>query len=274
MRIAPILLISLCLPAFSTAQSYTALTWNIRYDQPKDSLDRWDRRKQALVHEVLARKPQLIGLQEVLANQAAFLDGQWGGYQRFGVGRDDGKTSGEYSPVYFDTTVFTLLLGRTLWLSETPDRPGFGWDASCNRIATIVILRDKSTADSVWVVSTHWDYEGKESRKHSARLIHGELALPMARGKHVILMGDLNTNRSTEPLRFLRDRFADSCPRDQKRRGTSNRFKLRKHCFKRIDYIWLSPTNWEVLSYEVSHPRVNGRQVSDHFPVVVRLKAL
>lgn len=253
-------------------QTYTALTWNIRYDRPQDSLDRWDRRKEALAKEVLRMAPQLVALQEVLWNQAEYLDAQWPGYRRFGVGRDDGLKSGEYSPVYYDTASFTFLNGRTVWLSETPDRPGFGWDATCNRVATIVTLQDRTTGDSLWVVSTHWDHAGRRARVESAKLIHAQLAPIMARGRRVILMGDMNAKPHSEPVRYLRRYFADA-GRGARTQGTFNGFKLRDHCFKRIDFIWLSPDMFDVTSFDVPHPRVNGRQMSDHFPVVVKLRA-
>ncbi len=254
-------------------QTYTALTWNIRYDRPQDSLDRWDRRKEALANELLRIKPQLVALQEVLANQAEYLDEHWPGYRRFGVGRDDGLKSGEYSPVYYDTAVFTLLSSRSVWLSETPDRPGFGWDASCNRVASIVTLRDKSTGDSLWVVGTHFDHEGGTARIESARLLYALLAPVMARGRRVIFMGDMNAGPCSKPIRYLHRHFTNAS-HGQRRKGTFNHFKLRDHYFKRIDHIWLSPGTFEVNSFDVPHPRVNGRQMSDHFPVVVTLRVL
>jgi endonuclease/exonuclease/phosphatase family metal-dependent hydrolase len=264
--------LALCL-AFASlhGQTYTALTWNIRYDRPQDSLDRWDRRKDALANEVLRIRPQVVALQEVLWNQADYLDEHWPTYRRFGVGRDDGLKSGEYSPVYYDTTVFTLLNGRTVWLSETPDQPGFGWDATCNRVVSIVTLRDKVTGDSLWVLSTHWDHEGRRARVESARLIHALMAPIMERGRRVIFMGDLNATPHAKPVRYLRKYFMDAS-HGKPRRGTFNHFKLRKHCFKRIDHIWLSPGSFDVTSFDVPQPRVNGRQMSDHFPVLVGLR--
>lgn len=253
-------------------QTYTAITWNIRYDAPHDSLDRWDRRREALAIEVLRNRPQIVALQEVLGNQAEYLDERWPGYRRFGVGRDDGMKSGEYCPVYYDTTIFTLHDGRTVWLSETPDRPGFGWDASCNRVASIVTLKDKATGDSLWVVSTHWDHEGRTARYQSARLIVAQLAPVIARGRRVILMGDMNARPRSKPVKYLRKHFTDT-GRHHCRKGTFNHFKLREHCFKRIDYIWISPRSFEVTSMNVPHPRVDGRQMSDHFPIVVKLAA-
>lgn len=255
-----------------SAQTYSILTWNIRYDNAGDSLDRWDRRKTSLAAEIQSHKPQLIGLQEALAHQVEFLDGHLMGYERFGVGRDDGMRKGEFSPVYFDTKTFTLIEGRTIWLSPNPDVPSKGWDAAHERIATHVILLDKRTGDTLWVVNTHWDHAGEQARKESGEMIHELLASPIARGKRVLFMGDLNATADEEPIASLRQWLTDSCPSDRVVDGTFNGFRTDLSSFKRIDYVWHSPKNWEVLTYEVPHPMVNERQVSDHFPVVVRFR--
>lgn len=255
-----------------SAQTYSILTWNIRYDNAGDSLDRWDRRKVSLAAEVLSRKPQLIGLQEALSHQVDFLDEHFKGYGRYGVGRDDGQSKGEFSPVYFDTAVVSLVEGRTIWLSPKPDVPSKGWDAACERIATQVILFDKKNGDTLWVVNTHWDHVGERARKQSGEMIRELLASPIARDKHVLLMGDFNATADEEPIATLRLWLEDSCPTDRAGDGTFNAFRTDLTSFKRIDYIWHSPKNWEVLNHNVPHPMVSGRQMSDHFPVVVRLR--
>lgn len=255
------------------AQDLTVLTYNIRYDNAGDSLDRWDRRKDALAMEVLTHKPQVIGLQEALAHQLSYLDGQWLGYERFGVGRDDGVAKGEFSPVYYDTTAFTHLSGRTIWLSETPDRPSKGWDAACERIATLVTLRDKRTGDSLLVVNSHWDHVGIEARTHSAELLLRVIDPLLRHGDHMILMGDFNATPNDSATLYLAEHLLDACPKERDGEGTFNGFELEPKAPKRIDYVWLSLGNWSVLEYEVPHPKVKGRQVSDHYPVVVRVRA-
>ena len=69
--------------------------------------------------------------QEVLHNQLLDLAELLGDdYAHVGVGRDDGKEAGEYSPIFFDKTKFELVRWKTVWLSETPEKPGsVGWDA-------------------------------------------------------------------------------------------------------------------------------------------------
>ncbi len=259
-------------PICLVAQSLTVLSYNIRYANGHDRKNAWDFRKEAVANVVMQHRPTIIGLQEVLHDQLLFLKDQWPGYDHFGVGRDDGRESGEYAPVFFDTTAFQLLEGRTVWLSPTPDVPSMGWDATCKRIVTLVHLLDRIKGDSLWVANTHWDAAGKEARLQSARLLVDLLAGPGVRGKRSIFMGDLNARLKSPPIDFLQQNMIDACPKGRSSRGTFNGFKRLPLFSKRIDWVWLSD-HWRVDDYEVPRPKVKCRQVSDHFPVIVRLSA-
>lgn len=260
-------------PVLGLAQSYTVLTYNIRYANSHDGKNSWDFRKEAVANVVLEHKPSIVGLQEVLRDQLAYLKAQWPSYEAFGVGRDDGFESGEFAPILFDPAMFELLEGRTVWLSPTPELPSKGWDATCNRIVTIVNLRDRSSGDSLWVANTHWDAAGEEARSQSARIVSDLLAGPIARGRRTIFMGDLNAKQKAEPIGYLAGHLQDACPNNRRRCGTFNGFKRLRLLLKRIDYVWLSPNGWKVNSYEVFRPRVKCRQASDHFPVLIGLSA-
>jgi endonuclease/exonuclease/phosphatase family metal-dependent hydrolase len=250
----------------------TVMTWNIRYMNGHDRKDRWELRREAMVTELRAQHPHILGLQEVLREQLAYLKEQLPGYAHFGVGRDDGAESGEFAPVLWDTTHFTLLTGRTVWLSPTPDVPSMGWDATCRRIVTLVELREAGTGDTVWVANTHWDHEGRVAREHSARMIT-ELLAPLAGPRSAVLfLGDLNATPRETPVQHLTTLLEDACPKGKRGRGTFNGFKRLRMFARRIDYIWMTPAHWHVEHYAVPRPKVKGRQVSDHFPVIVRLR--
>ena len=60
-----------------------------------------------------------------------------GKWKYIGVGRDDGVTRGEYSPIFYNTEVHELISWRYFWLSEHPEKPGRGWDAASVRICTV-----------------------------------------------------------------------------------------------------------------------------------------
>lgn len=60
-----------------------------------------DDRKNEVAFVIRERKPHLIGLQEALDVQLLDLLNLLPEYDYVGVGRDDGKRGGEYSPILF-----------------------------------------------------------------------------------------------------------------------------------------------------------------------------
>lgn len=78
----------------------------------------------------------IFGTQEGFKSQLDDLKALLPGYDYIGVGRDDGAEAGEHSAIFYDTSKFAVLDHGDFWLSETPDRPGLGWDAACVRICT------------------------------------------------------------------------------------------------------------------------------------------
>lgn len=171
----------------------SVITFNIRYDNPNDAPHDWAHRRDAVASWLLQHQPHILGMQEVLHNQLEDLKERMPQFTYIGVGREDGKTQGEYAPIAYDSQRLELLTHRYIWLSETPQMPSKGWDAACERIATIAVLRDKLRGDTLGVINTHFDHVGEAARKHSVKLIHREVATlkDMYQGG-VIVMGDLN----------------------------------------------------------------------------------
>jgi endonuclease/exonuclease/phosphatase family metal-dependent hydrolase len=111
-------------------------------------------------------------LQEVLYSQLTDIQSGLGRYwDHIGQGRDDGKTAGEFSPVFFRSDTWTCTRNQTLWLSETPDTPSKGWDAALNRVVTVGLFQHRQTGTSVLVMSTHFDHQGEKAREESAKLL-------------------------------------------------------------------------------------------------------
>ena len=73
----------------------------------------------------------VIGVQEALYGMLADLDTLLPEYSRIGVGRTDGKMSGEFSAILYKRDRLEVLENKTFWLSPTPEVPGSkGWDAA------------------------------------------------------------------------------------------------------------------------------------------------
>ncbi|WP_368325242.1 endonuclease/exonuclease/phosphatase family protein, partial [Phocaeicola vulgatus] len=76
-------------------------TFNIRYDNPQDSLNNWQYRKDRVCQFIKDHELDIVGMQEVLHNQFQDLRAGLPEYDGIGVGRDDGKTAGEYAPLFY-----------------------------------------------------------------------------------------------------------------------------------------------------------------------------
>lgn len=168
-------------PGGNDGISLRLLTHNIRYAtaNPFPGEELWTVRRRLLCSELhfhSASVPEtFICLQEVLHIQivdilSSLNEGDDWAY--CGVGRDDGKEAGEYSPIFYRPSVWKLKTWRTVWLSETPEKAGSkGWDASSVRIVTIGIFRHAKTDQPVIIMSTHFDDQGYISRRESAKMI-------------------------------------------------------------------------------------------------------
>lgn len=103
-------------------------------------------------------EPTVLGLQEVLHRQLRYLDEALPEYRYVGVGRDDGKQAGEYSPIFYRTASLKLVRTLTFWLSETPTEVSVGWDAALERICTMALFEDRAEKKRFFVFNTHFDH--------------------------------------------------------------------------------------------------------------------
>ena len=147
-------------------------TFNIRNSDSEDGINSWTKRKPIISSFFKREQFDIICLQEVLSNQLDFLTKDLKNYLYYGIGRNDGKTKGEYAPIFFNKSRFTLITSKTIWLSPTPSVIGsIGWDAVTQRIATFAILYDRENNINILVVNTHLDHIGTEARSEGVKLI-------------------------------------------------------------------------------------------------------
>ncbi|MBD0285605.1 MAG: endonuclease, partial [Flavisolibacter sp.] len=126
-----LLLLTLALFMLLNAQPLNIMTFNIRYNNPGDSMNAWPYRKDKAAAQILFHQAHIVGVQEALHDQMMDLQQQLKQYKYVGVGRDDGKQKGEYSAIFYDTARLQLLQTETFWLSEQPNVPGSkSWDAA------------------------------------------------------------------------------------------------------------------------------------------------
>lgn len=246
----------------------SVMSFNIRYDNPNDGKNSWtnSNRKEKVLTTIKKYKPAVLGVQEALHHQIKYLDENLKNYAWVGVGRDDGKTKGEFAPVFYDTSRFELVNSGHFWLSETPEKPSLGWDATCcNRITTWIHLKENN--NDFFVFNTHYDHEGAIARKESSKLLVAKIA-SITKDKPCIITGDFNAIPNSEPLKLLNTTFVDTHKANNSAtQSTFNGFKSKVQPNKRIDYIFVT-RNISVKSNTIVDDKIGGLFPSDHLPVL------
>ena len=256
--------------------SLKVMTFNIRYDNPGDGEHSWEYRKQRVTNILQFYNANVFGLQEALHHQVTYLEKQLPDLKRVGVGRDDGKEKGEYSPIFYDSDILESVEQGTFWLSKTPDKPSKDWDAALPRIATWVLLHHLSTGDTIFVCNTHFDHRGEDARLESARLLKNKLP-QLAQNHPVVLMGDFNSSPESDPYKALVKgrNFLDaklvSSHTSIGPEPTFSGFKVTPELDSdRIDHIFVSGSI-NVLRHATITEEQNGNYPSDHFPVYAEI---
>lgn len=244
------------------------MSFNVFHAEPPEELP-WSVRLPAIGRMLSEKEPDIIGFQETLAHQVEDLAEALDAYDWVGFGREDGNRSGEFGPIFFRTDRFELERDGIFWLSETPDIPSIGWDASTHRIVTWAELVPLDGGRSVTVFNTHFDHLAGTARAQSARLLVQRIDEYSPSGP-VVVTGDLNTvalDSALEPLLDELDDARTSAPVSDLI-GSLNSWRT-KYGLYNIDFILVreaAPARFETVNdgYGVDF-------LSDHFPIVATL---
>lgn len=275
-------------PADTPADEATlkVMTFNIRYNNPGDGENAWPNRKD-VVAETIGQKYQadIAGLQEALKEQIDDLAARLPEYAWFGVGREDGKDKGEFTPIFYKTDRLELLDQNTFWLSETPEVPGSkSWDTAITRIVTWGKFKDKKTGAVFYHFNTHFDHMGRQARVESARLL-SQQAIALAKDVPTVVTGDFNTREKSDPYLVLTGkspflagassdlkdaRYLSNSPHKGPTSTTTN-WKDHGEAESKIDYIFVRG-EVEVLNHAALNDKYNGNYPSDHLPVLAEVR--
>ena len=269
-----------------TAQQMLVGSYNIRYKNWNDSVqgEHWQKRCQVICDQVNFMSPDIFGTQEVLWEQLQDMKNALDGYDYIGIGRDDGERGGEHEAIFYKKDKLQLLNHGDFWLSETPEKPGLGWDQE----------------KVFYFFNLHMDHVGVVARREAAKLVVAKIR-EIAQGDPVILTGDFNVDQNDEIYTIFtnsgllkdsydaaRIRFAEN--------GTFNAFKTNYFITSRIDHVFVSPSA-KVEAYgvftdsywtpdddpddnikasdapqQISFDTYIRHNPSDHYPVFVRVK--
>jgi endonuclease/exonuclease/phosphatase family metal-dependent hydrolase len=258
------------------------MTLNIRYDNPGDTINAWAVRSSQICNFILAEKPDIIGMQEVLRSQSAVLDSTLTAYSSIGVGSADGVKEGEMNPVFYRKDKYDIVRNLTFWLSDTPEVPGsLGWDASLPRIVTWMELVDKISHDHFFFFNTHFANDSDSARIMSSKMLLSTVE-KIAEGYPFIITGDFNMSPTSagykiltgpaESIPLLKDSYSISEKQPSGPSFTYNGFSD-KTGTDRVDYIFVR-NGMIVLDHKTVVKKVKNVFISDHWPVEATIQLL
>lgn len=257
----------------------------------------WSRRCPVLGELIRYHEFDIFGTQEGFKSQLEDLKGELPEYDYIGVGREDGKQEGEHSAIFYRKDMFTLLDHGDFWISETPDKPGLGWDAVCPRICSWGKFRHNESGREFVMFNLHMDHVGKKARVEGAKLVRRRID-NFGKDCPAFVTGDFNVDQTSTSYRTITagGDLLDSYEVAQLRyalNGTFNNYETDNYTDSRIDHVFVSP-DVKVLKYgvltdtyrtpensehvdatdapqEIEVSRYVARTPSDHFPVVVKV---
>lgn len=227
-------------------------------------------RRLLVLEEILRVAPDSLGVQEATPAWMSWLRT----LPQYGVVGEcrDGKNKGEACPVLYDRTKYKLIDHDTFWLSETPDKVSIGWDADCKRTCTWVILENRQDGTRYAHVNTHLDNVGQTAVRESAKMITAFIAEKFD-GMPVVFTADLNARPGSEGYNIMTETLTDArltapdCTEECRDLGTFHDGKPQERKrLSQLDHV-LCGDGVTALSYRTVTEGVNGRFVSDHFPI-------
>ncbi len=239
------------------------MSFNIRYDNPRDGPNQWCHRKLSTFETIRNYAPDIVALQEVLPSQLADLRTAFPDYSVASFGRD-GPDEGE--AVVIMSLEAPIETGG-FWLSPTPKVCSVGWDAELPRVCIWTRF-----SDGLVVIATHFDHLGPTSRAESAKQIKAWLGTET----NAIVMGDFNAAPSGSAYQVFTE------PPDPQLIDTYRALHAREpggtfHDFgamfvhDRIDWIFCT-AQWRVTAARVDRSKPQGIWPSDHYPVTADLE--
>ena len=261
--------------------SLTVMSFNVRYDNPKESTHAWRRRRDEVASVIRFHGPDVIGLQEALHDQLDDLAERLPNYEWLSAGREEPECAGEYAAIGYDRERFNLEADGTTWLSETREPASVGWDAQLPRLVRHARLREEATDVEFYLFNTHFDHYGETARLESAKLLL-ECVDDLARNEPVIVTGDLNCLTGSPPYELLTGRDKRSAGRTLRDTHQSSRHPHHGPSStvtdfrnlvpdRKIDYVLVSSDVEPVLHGVCADVFANGKYPSDHLPILVEL---
>jgi endonuclease/exonuclease/phosphatase family metal-dependent hydrolase len=256
------------------------MTFNIRTSEIDDGDNAWELRREMVAQMIGRANPHVLGMQEAMGEQIAYLEHMLPQYRWIGVDRglNGGTGLSEATPIFYRYDVLVPIESGTFWLGNAPSAPFQGREGGRggSRIVTWARFHHIETAEQIWVFNTHFSpREGQQHLDAVARINERLASIPA--GDAVVVLGDFNASAGwSDTWRAatsggLRDAWVLAA----EQRGPAQTYGGFRapdgEGMGRIDWILVGASVDVSLVETVLH-NAAGRYPSDHFPVLATLR--
>ena len=250
------------------ADSITIMSSNLRCLTPMDRGEKsWFYRADLITSDIASQAPGIIGFQEATRWQYQYMVDVLEGYDSVITYRDKSPLS-EGCPIFYNTSLYTLVDKGSFWLSETPEEMSKDWGSACYRICSYVILTDNASGKDFVVFNTHLDHVSDEARIKGIAVVLDKIA--QFGGLPSVIMGDFNCLEGSETYLSATQNFLDA---QYEAVETMDSYTYQNwgnpESFKRLDYFMISQTGIQAQRYQVVYAIHEGVYASDHFPITL-----
>ena len=264
----------------SWSNELRVMTFNIRTDSFWSGRHRWNKRKFIVTYAIKSNSADIFGLQEAKNNQVQLIHRYLPIYDKYAVGRKNGKKRGETCAIFYRKDRFQLLDAGTFWFSNTPSKPGSkDWGNLFPRICSWIHLFDRTSSNKFYVYNVHLDNQSQNSRELSIRMLVEKIATRKIRDPFIV-MGDFNMELTNPAMQYFQNHDSQTSYPWMIDAWQSLHFSKPQigtlHGFNGgtsgplVDHIWLCE-NIIPLEAKIDQRRYDGKYPSDHFPVVARI---
>ena len=252
-------------------------TFNLRMNTLRDGINYFFNRAPLILERINKEKPDIIGFQEATQPILEWLRATLTEYTLVGIGRS-AEFKSEANPIAFRKDRFDLFSFQQFWLSPTPEVPGTRYEeqSTCPRVCCVAKLREIGSTEVIRFYNTHLDHIGESARLFGMNQVIACMEEDKQKSAHpIILTGDMNATPEEAAIKAV---YASSAL------GLKDASENVIHTFHgfnggspyeidkgKIDYIFTDlkvvgegATAWEDF--------VEGRYLSDHYPVCVTLE--
>lgn len=250
------------------------MTFNLRYDRPDPGDRNWAVRKDSISELINHYQPDLIGTQELKANQLSELKKLLPNYES--VGRDrQGDSTDEYCRIFYKKSIITCLETGDFCLSETPNILGSvtsDWENNLPRMVTWGIFQISDRSPSITLLNTHFPHLSVKAQEFSAKLIIEYCAQLDLTESYLFLTGDFNAPPQSRARKTLKQPLSDLTQLNDALENFSLGKQMTFHdftgkAFKAIDTIYCD-RRVKLKQVAIDNQRWKGIFPSDHFPVI------